>query len=106
MALATTSEHKTHGFTLVELIVVLAVLGILLGVATPLISALVDQQRRQTVESELSGIAESLEDYYFDRGHFPTSLTDTSFLAVYLQPGVDQENVKDAWGTISTIASS
>jgi len=96
MARVTTSEYG--GFTLVELIVVLAVLGVLLGISLPLVSKLVDQQRREDVMTELAAISASLSDYYFDHGRFPTSLTDPGYLAVYLQPGIDNDHVEDAWG--------
>ncbi|MHC5063309.1 MAG: type II secretion system protein GspG [Planctomycetota bacterium] len=88
----------TAGFTLVEVLVVLAVLGVLAGMATPLVSALVDAQRRDEARLDLAQINEALENYYFDKGSLPASLTASDFYAVYLQPGVNGRSIEDPWG--------
>ena len=86
----TTSDQapREGGFTLVELIVVLGVLTVLVGMATPLASAVIDAGRRSEVEAELEAIGEALADHWYDRASFPVTLTDATFLGVYLQPGV------------------
>lgn len=86
------------GFTLIEMIVVLAVLSILVGTAVPLAGAVVEADRRQEVQRELAAIAEALESYWFQNAAFPASLTATDFLAVHLQPGVGNTGVIDPFG--------
>ncbi|MBI5850654.1 MAG: prepilin-type N-terminal cleavage/methylation domain-containing protein [Planctomycetes bacterium] len=96
----TSSRDRAHGgFTMVELVVVLAVLGIIAGAAMPLVSASIDQQRREDAANDLGSIARALEDYYTDHAAFPGTLRDTGFLGVYLQPGVQNGTVVDAWGS-------
>ncbi len=87
-----------NGFTLIELVVVLAVLAILVGTATPMARLFIDQSRRDDVMSELREVSAALEEYYFDKGTFPASLTAVDFLGVYLVPGVSQTVVNDSWG--------
>ncbi len=95
-----TSERSASiaGFTLVEVLVVLGVLGVLAGMATPLVSALVDAQRRDEVRLELAEINAALENYYFDKGSLPASLGASDFYAIYLQPGVNGRAIEDPWG--------
>ena len=96
----TTSDTRIRdrGFTLIEVIVVLAVMALLVGAAVPLTSSLIDRDRETEVTTELGSIAQALEDYYFDHGTFPATLSDVSFLNVYLQGGVNGTTVKDSWG--------
>jgi general secretion pathway protein G len=91
----TTCEQGTRGFTLLELIVVLAVLGLLLGTAVPLASAVVQSDRRQEVQRELADLAQALEAAWFERAAFPTTLTASGFLGVQLQPGVANSGIED-----------
>ncbi|MBL8752903.1 MAG: hypothetical protein JNK15_06335 [Planctomycetes bacterium] len=84
---------------MIELIVVLAVLGILVGTGVPLAGAVVDADRRQEVQRELTEIGTALDAYWFDRAAFPASLTATDFLGVHLHPGVGNTAVLDAFGT-------
>ncbi len=86
------------GFTLIELIVVLAVLGIVVGTAVPLAGAVVQADRRQEAKQELDAIAEALSSYWFQRAAFPASLTATDFLGVHLLPGVNGTAAEDPFG--------
>ncbi len=86
------------GFTLLELIVVLAVLGILLGTAVPLAGAVVQADRRSEVQRELADLTAALESYYFEHAAFPVSLVAADFFGVHLQPGPGNTATIDACG--------
>ena len=77
-----------RGFTLLELIVVLGVLGLLLGAAVPLASAVFEADRRQEARRELDAIAAALESFYLEHAAFPGSLAQATFVGIHLQPGV------------------
>lgn len=94
-----TTCDRQQGFTLLELIVVLAVLGLLLGTAVPLASAVIETDRRQEVRRELADIAVALESYYVEHATFPASLADTAFVGMHLQPGVGGTTLVDAFGS-------
>lgn len=87
-----------RGFTLIELIVVLAVMSILLGSMVPLLSATQAAERYSIVEGELDALGDSLTAYYYDQGSFPTSLTQVGFYGTYVLPGVDDDRLRDEWG--------
>ncbi len=87
----TTCEHAgivgaADGFTLIELIVVLAVLGLLVGTGVPLAGAVVQADRRQEAQRELADIAAALDSYWFERAAFPATLATTGFLGTHLPP--------------------
>ena len=89
---------RPNGFTLIEVVIVLAVITILVGTATPMAKLLVDGSSRDEVRDDLAAITEALEDFYYDNGAFPVSLTATGFYGSYLVPGVDDDVVLDSWG--------
>ena len=91
----TTCDQR--GFTLLEVIIVLGVLGIILGTAVPLAGAVVQADRRQEAGVELGEIADALDAYWFDRAAFPPALDDAGFLGVYLQPGPQGTAIADAF---------
>jgi general secretion pathway protein G len=62
------------GFTLIEIIVTLAILGILAGVAIPFYVGYIDQARNETAISDISAISLALTSYYADNGKYPDSL--------------------------------
>lgn len=97
-----TTCDRQAGFTLLEVIVVLAVLGLLLGTAVPLAGAVVVADRRQEAQNELARLAEAIDSYYFEHAAFPASLTATDFVGVHLQPGVRNTATIDAFGGSQT----
>jgi prepilin-type N-terminal cleavage/methylation domain-containing protein len=101
----TTCSHE-RGFTLLEVIIVLGVLGVLLGTAVPLAGAVMQADRRQEAANELGQIASALDAYWFDHAAFPASLTATDFLGVHLQPGAQATVVADAFANQPYIYST
>lgn len=63
-----------NGFTLVELLVVMAILALLLSLALPRYFASVDRAREQALKQELSIVRKALDEYYADQGQYPDSL--------------------------------
>ncbi len=93
----TTCERQA-GFTLIEVVVVLGVLGLLLGSAMPLASAVIVNKRRTEAQQELDTLASALDSYYFEHASFPATLTATDFFGVHLQPGFASTATVDAFG--------
>lgn len=63
----------SRGFTLVEILVVIAIISILIGLLVPTVSYFQYQSRKQSVQSELQRIASALESYNSDFGDYPPS---------------------------------
>ena len=70
------SENKRSrqaGFTLVELLVVLVILGLLVGLAGPRVLNALQGSRQDTAKVQIESFAQTLELYRLDNGNFPTT---------------------------------
>ncbi len=56
------------GFTLVELIVVMAILGILMGIAVPRFTGVMNSAKEKADEANMAIIKEAAELWYWDTG--------------------------------------
>jgi general secretion pathway protein G len=70
------TRHAARGFTLVELIVVLACLGLLLSIAAPRYINQVDASRESVLRHNLDGTRQAIEQFFADKGRYPHSLQE------------------------------
>ncbi|MGD8367289.1 MAG: prepilin-type N-terminal cleavage/methylation domain-containing protein, partial [Desulfobacterales bacterium] len=81
-------EGRTFaGFTLLELMVVIAILGALSAISIPMYIGYVRQARETKCIADIQIIARVIKVYQHDLGELPDSLAE-----------VGQQNVKDPWG--------
>jgi general secretion pathway protein G len=66
---------KRKGFTLIELMIVIAIIIILAAIAIPNYLRMTDRARRARVAGDFASIATSLEAYSVDWGHYPVATT-------------------------------
>lgn len=65
-------SERERGFTLFELLVVLAILGLLAAIVGPQVIRYLGSSRTQTAKVQVKNIASALELYRLDVGRFPT----------------------------------
>lgn len=70
------APHVAAGFSLIELMVVLASLGLLLAIAAPRYTEHVDRAREAVLRQNLSAIRESIDRFHADRGRYPADLDE------------------------------
>lgn len=65
-----------RGFTLIELVVVMAILGLLLTMALPRYMASLERGKEQVLAHNLAQMRDAIDRYYGDRGQYPDRLED------------------------------
>jgi general secretion pathway protein G len=96
----------TAGFTLVELLVVLAIMGLLVGVVGPRVIGYLSDSKVKTAQIQMDSIATGLDLYHLDLGRYPS--TAEGLAALVQKPAAAdgwrgpylkaQSAPKDPWG--------
>ncbi len=68
-------EEREEGFTLIELMVVLLIMGILLAIAIPTFLSVVGGAKKTAAQSNLTNAVTSAQGIYSQNGSFPTKVT-------------------------------
>ncbi|USX20143.1 type II secretion system GspH family protein [Oxalobacteraceae bacterium OTU3REALA1] len=69
-------NRTNKGFTLVELLVVLAIISLLLTIALPRYFSSVDKSREIALKENLQVLRSGIDKYYADKGEYPAALAD------------------------------
>lgn len=65
-----------RGFTMIELVVVMAVVGLLLSIAVPHYMGTLERGRQQVLQHNLAQLRRAIDQFRGDRGRFPEQLDD------------------------------
>lgn len=98
--------HRLRGFTLVELLVVVLIVGLLVGIVGPRFFGQVSKSEITTARAQLDAFDKALQAYRMDMGHFPSAaqglkvltakpIEESRWRGPYLQGDVPP----DPWGS-------
>jgi general secretion pathway protein G len=92
------SPRLSPGFTIVELLVVLAVIGMLLAIAAPRYVRHLDTAREAVLRQDLLQLRDSIDMFHADQSRYPASLQELVAMrylrAVPIDPVTDRA---DTW---------
>ncbi|WP_407279408.1 type II secretion system major pseudopilin GspG [Aromatoleum evansii] len=75
----------SRGFTLLELLVVLVVLGLLAGLVAPKYFSQLGKSEVKAARAQVEGLVKALDLYRLDTGHYPS--TEQGLTALVTRPG-------------------
>ena len=65
------APYKKKGFTLIEILIVVAILGLLMGITTQMLSTVGDTQGKARAKADLAVMASALEAFSAQYGGYP-----------------------------------
>lgn len=99
-------HRRQAGFTLVEMLVVLAIIGSVVGLVGPRVLNYLSESKIKTAQIQMENLASALDLFYLDTGRYPS--TEEGLLALAQKPtGVSSWSgpylkgagvPKDPWG--------
>lgn len=99
------ARRRHSGFTLLELLVVMVIIGLLAGYVGPKLFAQIGKSEVKVTRAQVDGFAKALDQYRIDTGHYPD--TELGLAALILQPAGETKwsgpylakgVPKDPWG--------
>ncbi|MEQ1898661.1 MAG: prepilin-type N-terminal cleavage/methylation domain-containing protein [Vicinamibacterales bacterium] len=94
------SGRRDGGFTLIELMVVMAIITILAGIGVASYTNSITRSKEAVLREDLFRMRDALDQYYADKGKYPSSLDDLSqekyLRAIPVDPFTQS---KDSWQT-------
>lgn len=94
-------RHRRAGFTLVELLLVLVILGLIAGLVLPGIIGKAESAKVKAAASQVSRLSMAVESYYLDTGSTPEALrqlVENPGQDGWNGPYVKESSLKDPWG--------
>lgn len=70
--------HRRDGFTMVEVIVVVAVIAILGGILTPMVIKEISKSKLTRAEADMEAVSIAFTQYFADTGYWPEKYTGTT----------------------------
>jgi len=94
-AMKTAQAAARAGFTLIEILLVVVIIGMLAGIVTVAVPKHLEKARKSKARADVAGIGVAIQSYNMDTGKYPQSLDElTAGDDPYLEKGIPN----DPWG--------
>jgi prepilin-type N-terminal cleavage/methylation domain-containing protein len=101
------ASNKSRGFTIVELLIVIVVIGILATLVIVTFSGIQQKGRDSQRKTDINAVTSHVSAYYAEKGYYPTmaDLNNAAWRAINTK-GLDPEALKDPKASSANIAAA
>ena len=92
------NRQSRGGFTLIEIMLVIVIIGIIVGIAVPKITGKVGKANDVAAKASLKAIEAAVQSYEMDNLRLPDSLNDLTVQKNNNGPYLKLSELKDPWG--------
>ncbi|MBN3756107.1 type II secretion system protein [Paraburkholderia sp. Tr-20389] len=96
------SSRRSAGFTLIELVVVMAIIGLLLTIALPRYMHSIDRGKEHVRAQNLAVMRDAIDKFYGDNGAYPDTLDELVTRHYLRSIPVDPVNGDDKWAVVAS----
>jgi general secretion pathway protein G len=98
-------RQARHAFTLMEMLVVVAIIVVLAGIGGFYLMPQLDKSKEQAAKAQAKVIEQAAQSYYQDNGQYPSSVQDLTQPSPHLnnRPYLSDDAILDPWGKPYTI---
>jgi general secretion pathway protein G len=91
-------KRRLHrGFTLIELVVVISIIGLLLSLAAPRYFASIERGKESVQQQNLYSVRDALDKFFGDTGRYPESLEELVSMRYLRSVPVDPFTERSDW---------
>lgn len=91
---------KGHGFTVIELLIVMSIIGILVSLAVPIYQKSVVRAKESVLKQNLFTLRTVIDNYTYDKSHAPQTLQDLVTEGYLRQIPVDPMTGQADWAVV------
>lgn len=97
LGIARAADRRPRGFTLIELIIVVAIIGILATIAVPAMRTAPQRAREAALRENLFTMRSCIDQFHADRQRFPTSLDELVSMGYMRRKPIDITGSETSW---------
>lgn len=100
--------RQSGGFTLLELLIVILIIGLLTGIVGPRFMAQINRSEQTTARAQIDALSKAVDAYRIDMGRYPANdvglralvqpANDARWRGPYLNGAINSEIPPDPWG--------
>lgn len=92
------NRKSRGGFTLIEILLVVVIIGIIVGIAVPRMSGKIGMSLDVAARASLKSIETAVQNYEMEHLRLPDSLEDLTVIKDGKGPYLKPSEIKDPWG--------